>query len=106
MATYSRREVVTRRVEFVVPAQPPYGACWTEVAKAMSAARAELIEAGLLNKLAEAKDDQIKVYPADDEIVVSIDIGDVTPSTLRRDPKAFVEEVQARTSPRYDPGDC
>lgn len=64
MATYTRREVTTRRIEWAVPALPPYGASWAEVKKAFDAAEAEL---GW-----EPFDDEIVVLPGDDEVIISI----------------------------------
>lgn len=71
MATYSRRERVTRTVEFTVPAAPPHGACWTEVAKAVSAAVKELRDAGRIGPHDDPQDDMIRIRPGDDEVVVS-----------------------------------
>lgn len=70
MATHSRREVHTRRVEFVVPAQPPYGAAWVEVMKAIHAAIAELREAGRLGPDEEPSDDTLWVRPSDEHVLV------------------------------------
>lgn len=70
MATYGRREVTTTRVEFPVPAEPPYGACWAEVMKAIRAAHQELWTAGLVPENQDAPDDLIKVTVSDDEVIV------------------------------------
>lgn len=74
MATYSRREVHTTRVEFLVPAAEPYGACWVEVYKAVSAAIAEMRASGRLGPGQEPSDDAIQIRPGDDEVIVSYDI--------------------------------
>jgi len=74
MATYSRNEVWSHRIEYTVPADQPLGATWVEVAKALNAARVDLIEAGELNRLAEAKDDQIRVVPRDESIVIVVEL--------------------------------
>lgn len=70
MATWGRREFTTVRVEFAVPATPAFGACWVEVQKAIAAAEAELRQRGLLKEGESAWDDQIRIEPGDDEIVV------------------------------------
>lgn len=74
MATYGRREIHTTRVEFPVPASPPWGACWVEVYKAVSAAIQELVSLGLLEDGREPSDDAIKILPGDDEVVVCIEL--------------------------------
>jgi hypothetical protein len=74
MATYWRREVHTTRVEFLVPAEPPYGAAWVEVQKAISAAIQELISRGLLAEDGTPSDDQIWVRPGDDDVAVVIEV--------------------------------
>jgi hypothetical protein len=71
MATYSRREVHTTRVEFLVPAPWPTGACWTEVQKAIWSATKELREAGRLGEDETPPDDWIWVTPGDSEVIVS-----------------------------------
>jgi hypothetical protein len=63
MATYSRREVVTRTVEFTVPASPPYGAAWAEVWKAVTAATRELRQTGRVSADQEPSDDAIRILP-------------------------------------------
>lgn len=69
MATWSRRETTVRRVEFVVPALPPWGAVWAEVMKAGDAALTEMHEAGLLPN--GPVDDTLRIRPGDDEVIVS-----------------------------------
>lgn len=59
MATYSRREVTVTTVEYAIPATPPWGAHCDEIAKAMTAARAEIGDQAA-----------IWVHPRDDEIVI------------------------------------
>lgn len=71
MATYSRREVHTKRVEFPVPAAPPWGACWVEVYKAATAAHQELAEAGRIKPGTDAPDNLIRIRSGDDEVIVS-----------------------------------
>lgn len=70
MTTVFRRERVTRRVEHVVPADPPYGACWNEVALAIRHATQELRANGRLRRDEEPADDLIRILPGDSEIVV------------------------------------
>jgi hypothetical protein len=71
MATYERREVHTVTVEFRVPAQRPYGACWPEVLKAVDAAIRDLRDAGVIAEDAVPPDDQIRIHARDEEIVVT-----------------------------------
>lgn len=73
MATYERREVTTRVVEFVVPAEHPYGACWVELYKAVAAAHQELVEAGRIKAGSDAPDDMIRILPGDADVVVQYD---------------------------------
>lgn len=73
MATYSYREVTTTQCEWLVPAAEPWGACWVEVMKAIHAATEQLKEAGLLKDGEEPSDDQIRIRPGDDEIIVYIE---------------------------------
>lgn len=70
MATYWRTEVTTTRVEFEVPTNEPWGACWVEVYKAVSAAIEELREAGRVAQDAEPSDDAIRIRSADDAVIV------------------------------------
>lgn len=70
MATYSRRERTTVRVEFPVPAERPYGASWAEVMKAIHAAHVELWDAGVVEQDRDASDGTIWLLPGDDEVVV------------------------------------
>lgn len=75
MATYSRRELHITRVEFTVPAEPPWGATWVEVAKAITAATNEIRAADGLEPDEVLADDRISVAPYnEDEIVVSYEL--------------------------------
>jgi hypothetical protein len=74
MATYDRRETTTRTVEFIVPAEHPYGACWVEVYKAVSAARQELVAAGRIKQGDDAPDDMIRILPGDSDVVVQFEM--------------------------------
>ena len=71
MATYSRREVHTTRVEFIVPAPYPDGACWVEVYKAVAAATNEMRERGLIADVDEPADNELFVSPGDSEVIVA-----------------------------------
>lgn len=84
MDTYERQVVQTTRVEFHVPAPPPWAATWTEVIKATRAAHAELWEAGDVPHGQDAADDQIRIEPRDDVIVVSYE-RTTTNDTARED---------------------
>lgn len=74
MATYERRVLEIQRVEFHVPAPPPWGATWVEVSKAVRAAIAELVSSGRLAEHTEPADDIISVTPLDDAIVISYEV--------------------------------
>lgn len=73
MATYSRRERTTKRVEFVVPAAQPWGAAWVEVWKAVRAAHVELEDMGRIKPGSDAPDDAITITPDDDAVIVSFE---------------------------------
>jgi hypothetical protein len=70
MATWSRRERVTRTVEWTVPASEPWGACWSEVAQAINQATRELREAGRLGESEDPSDSLIRVKVGDEEVIV------------------------------------
>lgn len=74
MAAYERTVTVTERVEFHVPAGERWGATWGEVYKAVRAAHTELWEAGAVPKDQDAADDQIRIDPRDETIVVSYEV--------------------------------
>ena len=74
VADYSRREVVTRHVEFVVPAEEPYGACWNEVTLALHCAIRELKAAGRVGECAEPADDLIRFRVGDDRIIICYEV--------------------------------
>lgn len=73
MATYSRREIHTIRVEYPVPSGA-YGACWVEVSKAVEAATQELVSLGLLEDGRQPADDAIKIRPGDEDVIVYFDL--------------------------------
>lgn len=70
MAIWERKEITSRRVEFHVPTNPPWGACWVEVQKAISAAMAEMRDSGLLWAEEVPADDRIRLLTTDESIVV------------------------------------
>lgn len=74
MATYERVETVTRRVEFRVPTNPPWGADWVEVQKAISAAIAELRAEGEVGPADEPTADRIRMLTTDEAITVFYDM--------------------------------
>jgi hypothetical protein len=79
VSTLSRRERITRRVEFIVPAEPPWGACWTEIMKAIHTAHSELRQLGRIEGDRDAPDDLITVHPVDDSIIVSYELDNRNP---------------------------
>lgn len=70
MATYERREVTARRVEFHVPTREPWGACWSDVQQAVYVAMTEMRKEGLLPETAVPADDAIRIHGTDESIVV------------------------------------
>jgi len=70
VATYSRRERVARTVEFVIPAPKPFGACWTEIDKAIDAATEEWRADRGLAEHDVPPDNEICVMPGDEEVIV------------------------------------
>lgn len=94
MATYSRRERTTKRVEFVVPTPPPWGADWAQVMRAIHAAHAELADAGRIKPGSDAPDDLIRISPGDEDVIVSYEVETVT-----------AEQGGLATAPRFPGGD-
>jgi len=74
MATWSRRERVTRTVEWTVPAPAPFGADWAQVFQAYGQAERELRDAGRIPEGSEPSDDLIRFHVGDDEIIISYEI--------------------------------
>jgi hypothetical protein len=74
MATWSRRERVTRTVEWVVPASEPWGACWNQFVQAINQAMGELRADGKLGEFEEPSDGQIRVKVGDEEVIVFYEI--------------------------------
>lgn len=77
MATYSRRERMTRHVEYTVPATGG-GAPWAEVMKAVRAAHQELWKSGEVPDGRDASDDTLMVTGDGEQIIVAytVDEGD------------------------------
>lgn len=71
MSDWKRNEKTTTVVQYIVPADDKWGACWNEVQQALSKAITDWRE------LNEAKDyppdNAIRVFPRDDEIVIEFD---------------------------------
>lgn len=73
MASYTSREVVTRRVEYAVPAGP-LGSAMGEFDKAYAAALADWRQRNGKTKDDPLYDDWAHVFPRDDEVVIVFDI--------------------------------
>lgn len=78
MATYSRREVVSRHIEYTVPTDGLWGACWVEVDKAIVVAAREYKERHGLPEGAAPSDDALRFFPGDDEIVIRFEVKERT----------------------------
>ena len=74
MATYTHREIVSRRVEYIVPAAAPWGACLGDMSAALSAASRAYREAHNVDERLMLPDDALRLFPRDDEIVISFTI--------------------------------
>jgi hypothetical protein len=70
MADYFRREVTTKRVEYVVPMKHSDGINWVEVQKAIQGCIKEMESLGLIKQDTKVADDQITMIPGDEDIVV------------------------------------
>ncbi|KOT57074.1 MULTISPECIES: hypothetical protein [Streptomyces] len=82
MATFTTREVVTRRKEWIVPAGQPWGATWEEVDKAVAAAWAAYRERHGWLEDAPMPGDFARFYPRDEDIVIVVTFeDDVRPPT-------------------------
>lgn len=71
MATWERKEITSRRVEFHVPTNPPFGADWVQVQQAIYAAISEMRNDGLLGVVEEPSDERIRLHGTDEAIVVT-----------------------------------
>lgn len=74
MATYTSREIVSRRVEFIVPAPQPWGANLGDMQAAMNAARIACVERNGLDPAQPLCDTALRFEPRDDEIVISFTV--------------------------------
>jgi hypothetical protein len=81
MATWSRRERVTRTVEYTVPVGGD-GAAYAEIQKAITAARQDLTEAGRADSFGTIADNEIRVLPGDDEIIVAYEVDDTNTDSM------------------------
>lgn len=98
MATYDRRVVVTRRVEFAVPTNT-HGAPWVEVMKAVHAARHELVTAGKLTDGEEPSDDQIRLHSDDEAVIVAIEASEIEEDGLT---SAWGKALQAKADRMHE----
>lgn len=70
MATYTRQEYETLTVEYLVPFDEPWGACWVEVQKALAAMINDLERRGVISKGSTPSDDMIRVHANDEYLVI------------------------------------
>jgi hypothetical protein len=74
MASYSSREIISRRIEYTVPAPWPQGAAHAELLKALAAAAGRLrAERGISENIA-LSDDALWVRSGDDEVIISFTV--------------------------------
>jgi hypothetical protein len=79
MATFSGPLVRTKRsIEYTVPADESWGACYVEVNKAYWAIIQDLRRLKILGEDEMPSDDLIRVFPRDDEIVLVADVQSTT----------------------------
>lgn len=74
MATWSHREIVSRRIEYTVPAAQPWGATRTDLYQALAAAEQKYRDLHGLRDDQSLSDDALRVLPMDDEIVIHFTI--------------------------------
>ncbi|MHA6764756.1 hypothetical protein [Streptacidiphilus sp. PAMC 29251] len=74
MATYSSREIISRRIEYTVPAAQPWGATRADVYQALAAAEMKYREIHQLRDDQSLSDDALRVLPVDDEIIIHFTI--------------------------------
>jgi len=80
MATYSTREVVTRRREWVVPAAQPWGAAWEELDKALAGAAVFYRQQHGLDEGASVPGDFARVFSDEEAIVITVTVERVEPA--------------------------
>lgn len=74
MATYTHREIISRRIEYAVPAAAPWGATRADVYQALAAAERKYRDLHGLQDDQSLSDDALRVLPVDDGIVISFTI--------------------------------
>lgn len=77
MATFTSREVVSRRREWIVPAAQPWGAAHAELYKALAAAERSYREAYSVPDNVSLLDDALRVTTTEDEVVISYTVEEV-----------------------------
>lgn len=71
MTSFKRRVVVTRRVEFVVDAPPPWGINWAEVNKMIHVVLQEMRDKVVLQQGETLPDNGITLHPTDEGIIIA-----------------------------------
>lgn len=71
MATYTSRQIVSRRKEWIVPTINEYGAPLGEFLAALAAASASYRQDHGIPETVALADDTLRVRPDDDDIVIS-----------------------------------
>lgn len=66
----TRREYTTRTIEHTIDAAPPYGACFSEIGKAIAIAQHEYRHLHNLATEQDIPDDAIAVFAGDDELII------------------------------------
>lgn len=74
MPSYTHREITSRRIEYIVPAAQPWGACLGDMYAAINAARVAFIDEHNLDPMQPLSDDALWFHPRDDDIVISFTI--------------------------------
>jgi hypothetical protein len=70
MTTWSVTEVTEVKILYHIPAEDPYGACWSEVDTAMGAAIARYRADYQVDPIALISDDAVRVRAGDGEIII------------------------------------
>lgn len=82
MATYSSREIDSRRIEYTVPAAQPWGATRTDMYQGLMAAEARYRTVHGLKDSESLSDDALRVLPSDDEVIISFTVEKPAPPDL------------------------
>jgi hypothetical protein len=77
MATYTSREVVSRRREWIVPAEQPWGAPYVELYRALHVAETSYREAHQVPDNVSLPDDALRVTTTEDAVVISYTVEEV-----------------------------